>query len=35
MKSDIPELDASGLRRFGLIFALIITTIFGIIFPLL
>jgi len=35
MKSDIPELDASGLRRFGLIFGLIITTIFGIIFPLL
>ncbi len=35
MKLDIPELDTHGLRRFGLIFALIITTIFGIVFPLL
>jgi hypothetical protein len=35
MQSEIPELDAPGLRRFALVFALIITTIFGIIFPFL
>ncbi len=35
MKSEIPELDESGLRRFALLFALIIVVIFGGLFPFL
>ena len=33
MKSEIPEVDESGLRRFALLFALIIVVIFGGLFP--
>jgi len=33
-KHEIPELDAPGLRRFGLIFAAIIAGLFGLLFPL-
>jgi hypothetical protein len=31
---EIPELDTPGLRRFGLIFAVIIAGLFGVLFPL-
>ena len=34
MSQDIPELDAEGLRRFALIFALIVTGVFGVVVPL-
>jgi len=34
MSQVIPELDAEGLRRFALIFALIVTGVFGVIVPL-
>jgi hypothetical protein len=33
MLQEIPELDAKGLRRFTLIFALIIVSVFGVIIP--
>ena len=33
MLQEIPELDAKGLRRFALIFALIIVSVFGAIIP--
>lgn len=34
MLQEIPALDTAGLRRFGLIFAAIISVLFGILFPL-
>ena len=35
MLQEIPELDAKGLRRFALIFALIIVGVFGVIIPII